>query len=202
MEPIPHGKGIAAVADEADEATDEVLMGRIRARDRVAFAALIDRYMTPAAAFAQRVVGSRSDAEDVAQEALVKVWTAAATWDPGRGRFRPWFYRVLYHAAIDHLRRRVPAGDDGLLEIVDAADGPERRAETAATNRRVKAAVDALPERQRAAVALCYYDGLSNREAAAVMDIGVKALEALLVRARRSLADRLTEDQREGRRME
>lgn len=180
-----------AVADDADEATDEALMGRVAARDRAAYAVLIDRYLSPAAAFAQRMLGRLNDAEDVAQDAFLKVWAGAATWDAGRGKFRPWFYRLLYNAAIDHLRRRLPPGADGLDEVVDPADGPETTAADALRRRYVKAALEQLPERQRAAVVLCYYQGLSNREAAAILEIGVKALEALLVRARRSLAETL-----------
>lgn len=189
----------AAVANDADEATDEALMGRVAARDRAAYARLIDRYLSPAAAFAQRMLGHPSEAEDVAQEAFLKVWTGAATWDEGRGKFRPWFYRLLYNAAIDHLRRRLPPGGDGLDEVVDPAEGPEMAAAIAMRRRQVKAALTQLPERQRAAVALCYYQGLSNREAAAVLEIGVKALEALLVRARRSLAATLLPIYEEGR---
>lgn len=180
-----------AVANDADEATDEALMGRVAARDRAAYAALIDRYLSPAAAFAQRMLGHPSEAEDVAQDAFIKVWIGAATWDEGRGKFRPWFYRLLYNAAIDHLRRRLPPSSDGLDEVIDPADGPETMTAVALRRRQVKAALEQLPERQRAAVVLCYYQGLSNREAAASLEIGVKALEALLVRARRSLAETL-----------
>lgn len=190
----------AAVADDADEATDEALMGRVTARDRAAYALLIDRYLSPAVTFAQRMLGRLSEAEDVAQDAFLKVWTGAATWDAGRGKFRPWFYRVLYNAAIDHLRRRTSHGEDGLYEVIDPADGPEATAATGATRRKVKAALAQLPERQRAAVVLCYYQGLSNREAATTLEVGVKALEALLVRARRTLAETLLPLYEEGRR--
>src|SRR5690606_17569710 len=115
----------------------------------------------------------------------------AGSWDPAKGGFKTWFYRVLYNTAVDRMRRRLPATGDDLTEMPDGAANPEQIAGQNHNGRLVKAAVDALPERQRAAVVLSYYEGLSNRDAADALGVSVKALESLLVRARRTLAQEL-----------
>ena len=153
---------------------------------------LVDRLLPPIVAFSARMLGDGAEAEDVAQEVFVKAWKAAPCWRPGGARFTTWLYRVAHNACIDRLRRR-PAS---LPENYDAADerpGPEDAIEAASKERTVRQAVDLLPERQRAALALCYYEGLSNRQAADIMEITVEALESLLSRGRRALRTQLRE---------
>jgi RNA polymerase sigma-70 factor (ECF subfamily) len=170
---------------------DDALMTRIAQGDSGAFAVLVDRYLAQACSFIQRMTGLAEESEDVVQEAFLKVWQHAGTWDPGKGGVKTWFYRVLYNTAVDRMRRRLPATGDELTEMPDIAANPEEVAQANHNGRRVKAAVDALPERQRAAVVLSYYEGLSNREAAEALGVSIKALESLLVRARRTLAQEL-----------
>lgn len=187
------GSAGAAMADtqigaEIGAPDDGALMARVVVADQGAFALLVDRHVGPASAFVQRMTGLGLESEDVVQEAFLKVWRNAASWDPGRGSFKTWFYRVLYNAAVDRMRRSVATTDHDLSEVADGADGPEDVARQRQVHRRVRAALMTLPERQRAAVVLSYYEGLSNRDAAAALEVSVKALESLLVRARRTLA--------------
>lgn len=170
---------------------DDALITRVAQGDHAAFALVVDRYLTPACGFVQRMTGLAQESEDVVQEAFLKVWQRAGSWDPAKGGFKTWFYRVLYNTAVDRMRRRTPATGDDLTDIPDSAANPEDAARQNHDGRLIKAAVDALPERQRAAVVLSYYEGLPNRDAAGALGVSVKALESLLVRARRTLAQDL-----------
>lgn len=167
---------------------DEDLLARISDGDRVAFEMLVTRHGNRSLAIAERLLGDRAEAEDVVQESFVKLWSDASRFDPARARFATWFYRVLSNAALDRLRRRrrlvaLPDGYDG----VDGENDAEETMLRDQRVRRVRAAIDALPERQRLALVLCHFEGISNREAGEIMKLGVKGVESLLVRARRQL---------------
>lgn len=184
------GKGMmrhqSVAAD--DIITDEKLVARVATGDRHAFAMLVMRHADRFLALAERLLGDRAEAEDALQDAFAKLWTRADGFDPGRARFSTWFYRVVANAATDRLRRR--RGTQSLPDGWDQADGRPAADQTLADGQRalrVAAAVAALPERQRLALTLSYYEGLNNREAASIMELSVKALESLLVRARRQL---------------
>ncbi|MEX1147212.1 MAG: sigma-70 family RNA polymerase sigma factor [Sphingomonadales bacterium] len=178
---------VTALQKVGDDVGDDVLIAAVAGGDEQAYALLVDRHLQPAYRFALRMVGRTADAEDAAQEAFIRVWGKAGQWQPGRGSFRSWFYRLLYNLCIDLLRRRPPFDPEPDVE----PPGDDDPASTVIDGQRaeiVKAALGRLPERQRAALLLTYYEGLSNREAADAMKVGVKGLEALLVRGRRALA--------------
>ncbi|HYC04473.1 MAG TPA: RNA polymerase sigma factor [Azospirillaceae bacterium] len=168
-------------------AADEQLVRRVAAGDRAAYGELVARHLDRTVTVAARILGDRAEAEDVAQEAFLRLWRNAAAYRPGTARFGTWFYRVTVNLCLD--RRRKPrtealeAAGDPADDRPDAVDGIARREAAGAVAR----AVEALPERQRAAVSLCYDSGLSNAEAARAMDVSVGALETLLVRARKAL---------------
>jgi len=174
------------------DATDEDLMMRIGNGDCTAFGELVRRHLGRAVAVAQRVTGSRSDAEEIAQEAFLRVWTKAPTWQSANGelrgaRFTTWLYRVVFNLGIDRKRRPAMSTLEAAGDPTDPADSALHALEKAQLSRRVANAVAALPERQRAALTLCFYEGLSNREAADILALSPGAVESLLVRARRSL---------------
>lgn len=178
------------------DATDEDLMMRIGNGDRAAFGELVRRHLSRAVAIAQRVTGSRGDAEEIAQEAFLRVWTKAATWRSAEGevrgaRFTTWLYRVVVNLGIDRKRRPAMSALEAAGDPADPADSALHTLEKGQLSTRVAAAVAALPERQRAALTLCFYEGLSNREAADILALSPGAVESLLVRARRSLRDAL-----------
>lgn len=188
----------SAVADTLttgnEQQSDEDLVRRVARGDRDALALLLDRHSDRAYAFATRLLGNPTEAEDAVQEAFLKLWREAGRWQAERGRFAPWFFRIVYNLCIDVIRRRRTVGLDTVAEMESDAPGPEELAARRLREDRVAAALARLPERQRAAVLLCYYQGLSNREAAEIMNLGVKGLEALLVRARRQLAQTLASE--------
>jgi RNA polymerase sigma-70 factor (ECF subfamily) len=183
----PQSSGVPGSWPEDAEASDETLMERIGAGDARAYQMLITRHLARNLGFAHRLTGSGHEAEDVVQEAFLRVWKTAGRWRPGGAKFTTWFYRVVMNLCIDRRRRARSAPLDAAGELVDPAAGAEEQVRQAQRAQVVAGALTRLPERQRAAIALCYYQELSNREAADVLGVSVKALEALLVRARQTL---------------
>jgi RNA polymerase sigma-70 factor, ECF subfamily len=172
-----------------DERSDERLMALVALADHAAFRVLGERHLPRVQRIAWRMLGDSSEAEEVAQEALLRVWVHAPRFEAGRGaRFSTWLYRIVLNLCRDRRRRRRPWLSLGAAaEVADPAPHPLARLSEAEETERVGAALAALPERQRTAVMLSYYERLSNAEAAETLGIGVMALEALLVRARRRL---------------
>jgi RNA polymerase sigma-70 factor, ECF subfamily len=179
-------------APRADgEDSDDVLMAQVVAGSATAFRRLAQRHVRQALAVAQRIVRNASDAEELVQEALLRLWTQAHRWDPARAKFTTWFYRILTNLCIDRQRRTTPAPLDAADHAIDPQPGPLARAEGRQIARAIAEAIAALPVRQRTALTLCYYHDMSCAEAAKVLSISVSAMEALLVRGRRTLREQL-----------
>jgi RNA polymerase sigma-70 factor (ECF subfamily) len=141
--------------------------------------------------YAARLLGDGAEAEDVAQEAMLRLWRAAPGWRAGEAQVSTWLYRVVTNLCTDRMRartrRRATALDDA-PDVPDGARGAEAGMIEADRMAALQAALDALPERQRQAVVLRHIEGLGNPEIAAVMDIGVEAVESLTARGKRALA--------------
>lgn len=150
-------------------------------------------------AFAARVTGDRMEAEDILQEAFVRVWKNASRWDQTRkARFTTWFYRIVLNLCIDVKRKRKPVSDlDDAFEV----KAPGLLADAQLSDKQMAAkigkAMTHLPERQKLAMTLCYLQGLGNKEAAEILDISIGAIESLLVRARAKMAELLKEHREE-----
>jgi RNA polymerase sigma factor (sigma-70 family) len=180
------GSDVASgVASEADP--DAALLARVARADPAAVRALVARKLPRLLALATRMLGDRMEAEDIAQEAFVRIWKHAPRWREGEARFDTWLHRVALNLCYDRLRASRYEPVDELPDSVDPGPLPDARLEAHARDANVRAALAALPARQREAIVLQYYQELSNLDAAAVMGITVEALESLLSRARRNL---------------
>ena len=159
---------------------------------------MVEKKLGRLLALAERLLGRRGEAEEVAQEVFVRLWKQAPHWQPGRARFDTWLHRVALNLCYDRLRRRreEASDDDADDAAADPAAAPDALLQAKQRGRRVARALAELPQRQREALVLQYYQGLSNSEAAELMGIGIEALESLLVRARRSLRERLAGEPR------
>ncbi|MBV8260697.1 MAG: RNA polymerase sigma factor [Paraburkholderia sp.] len=177
---------------------DADLVARVGARDPLAVRALVASKLPRLIALATRMLGDRNEAEDVAQEAFVRIWKHAPTWRTGEAKFDTWLHRVALNLCYDRLRgrREEPSNDPHAMSepALDPAGAPDQQLEARTRDQRVRAALAALPVRQREALVLTYYQELSNLEAAALMGISVDALESLLARARRTLRAQLAGD--------
>jgi RNA polymerase sigma-70 factor, ECF subfamily len=178
--------------------SDEMLMSRIKRGDHAAFSVLVRRHTKMFFAAAYRMCGEAQASEDVVQEAFLKLWQRPDAWDPAKGtKFTTWFYRVVTNLAIDRQRREKKryVNPDVMNVIPDRGPHADQQMQASEEEEILERAIDALPERQKAALNLCVYEGLSNKEAADVLGIGVKALESLLMRAKAGLKE---EFKREG----
>jgi RNA polymerase sigma-70 factor (ECF subfamily) len=169
-----------------DGPADHDLMARTAQGDGRAFQILARRHAGGALRLARRILGSEALAEEVVQDALLRVWINAPRWRP-EAAFRTWLYRIVVNLCLNAKRR---AGDLPLAAadlLADPAPGAEAQLVARERDAAVAAAVAALPARQRAAIVLTYQEGLSNAEVAAVLDTSVSGVETLLVRAKRAL---------------
>ena len=175
----------------ADEA-DDVLLRRFALGDSGAARVLTLRLTPRVYAHAARLLGDRAEAEDVAQEAMLRLWKLAPDWREGEAKVTTWLYRVTANLATDRLRKRRGVSLDSVPEPEDdapsAADGLQQAARATALD----AALADLPDRQREAVVLRHIEGLGNPEIAQIMDISAEAVESLVARGKRGLTQALT----------
>lgn len=177
--------------DSLDEVTDEALLAAYARGEAAAARALTARLVPRVLGYAARMLGDRAEAEDVAQEAMLRLWRAAPGWRTGEAQVSTWLYRVVTNLCTDRLRGRVRRRADALddaPEVADAAPGVEAGMIEADRMAALDRALGDLPERQRQALVLRHLEGLSNPEIAVVMEIGVEAVESLTARAKRALA--------------
>jgi RNA polymerase sigma-70 factor (ECF subfamily) len=181
MDRVPDGERAPAMDD-----SDEALMARIARGDEPAFRILARRHLPVVVGLARRILGNAAEAEDVAQEAMLRVWTYAPRWQP-LAAFRTWLTRVAVNLCLDRKRRAPWVELEAAGEIVDTALGPGEKVEDEERERLLAAAIDRLPARQRTAIVLTYAEGMSNAQVAEVLGTSVSAVETLLVRGKQSL---------------
>ena len=185
------------MAYDADgDPSDEVLLVRYAKGDRHAALALTRRITPRILGYASRMLaGDRAEAEDVAQETMLRLWRMAPDWLPGETKVTTWAYRVATNLCIDRQRSRRRKGQvtlDEAPDIADAAPGADARLQDSRRLAALAAALADLPDRQRQAVVLRHIEGLSNPEIAVVMGLGVEAVESLTARGKRALATLLS----------
>ena len=174
--------------DAQDDIADDALLLLYANGDGAAARILTVRLTPRVMAHAYRLLGDRAEAEDVAQEAMMRLWKIAAEWRQGEAKVTTWLYRVVANLCTDRFRKgrnvaldSIPEPDDGQASVVQNMQD-KVRADA------LQDALNGLPERQREAVVLRHIEGLANPEIALIMDIGVEAVESLTARGKRSLA--------------
>lgn len=184
--------------DATDEISDEALLVLYANGDGAAARSLTLRLTPRAYAQAYRMLGDGAEAEDVTQDALMRLWKIAPDWRQGEAQVSTWLWRVVANLATDRLRkrRRIAPLEDAAEPVDEAGDAPAQL-QAEARRTALAAALDALPERQRRAVELRHFEGLGNPEIAAILGISVEAVESLTARGKRALARAL-----EGRKAE
>jgi RNA polymerase sigma-70 factor (ECF subfamily) len=168
---------------------ESALVRRVAGGDRAAFSVLVQAPQRPLSAYARRMLTDADRADDIVQEVFLRLWLNADRYDPTAARLTTWLHNIAHNLCIDSYRKlaRINEAGDFDLESAPEHTEPEDRQLAAQRARQVRDALAALPERQRSALLLCHYQGLSNREAAAILALSVEALESLLARARRRL---------------
>lgn len=188
---------LAEAAPDTGAAHDEdaALLAAFAQGDRTAAAVLTDRLLPRVYGLALRMTGDRAEAEDIAQEAMVRLWRIAPDWEPGGAKISTWLYRVVKNLCVDHKRRR--RGRDGALEDapepMDEGRSAAEQMQDTARSEALTWALDQLPDRQRLAVVLRHLQDLPNPRIAEVMEISVEAVESLTARGKRALSRLLVE---------
>jgi RNA polymerase sigma-70 factor (ECF subfamily) len=171
--------------------SDEALMVAVSARQQQAFRILMGRHMQRAVRVAQRVVRDSAEADDIGQDAFLRVWSHAASFDPDVARFTTWLYRIVLNLAFDRGRRRPLMPIDEAIDVRATDPEPVERLIADEERRALEQAMANLSERQRGAIALFHMEGLSGEESAKAMNLSAKAFESLLARARATLREQV-----------
>ncbi len=177
--------------------TDEELMLAVCMGDKSAYQTLVKQHLKPISHYAFRLLGNQKDTEDITQEVFLRLWINAPKWKTEKAKLTTWLHRITHNLCIDYLRKhgRVQTQDTFDEEAADPLSHSQNNSEEEGEQlRKLNEAMRNLPESQRSALVLCHYQGFSNKEAAAIMNISVKALESAIARAKRTLRDQLAKD--------
>jgi RNA polymerase sigma factor (sigma-70 family) len=181
-----------------DQTPDTALLVAVGNGDAAAARLLVTRLSPRLFNHAARVLADRTEAEDVVQETLLRLWKIAPDWRQGEAQVSTWCYRVLVNLCTDRLRARRPTVDiDAIAEPPANLKSAVEAMTDAARSGALQSALSTLPDRQRQAVVLRHIEELGNPEIAEIMDITVEAVESLVARGKRTLTAAL-----EGRRDE
>ncbi|GJM13536.1 MAG: hypothetical protein DHS20C12_19390 [Pseudohongiella sp.] len=195
-------KGIKETLSTSNEpsstdATDDELMQAVCRGDKVAYQKLVKAHLKSISHYAYRLLGNQKDTEDITQEVFLRLWTNAKKFRSEKSKLTTWLHRITHNLCIDYLRKH------GRMQTQDAFDDEADDTDSVHSGsveqkdkhmQLMREAMNRLPENQRSALSLCHYQGFSNKEAAAIMNISVKALESAIARAKRSLRETLSND--------
>jgi RNA polymerase sigma-70 factor, ECF subfamily len=191
-EVIPLHTGDHQAPVDANAEDDAQLLERVAQQDHTAFAILVRRHTMRFFRVAYRYLRNASEAEDTVQDAFVKLWERPSMWQAGRNTaFTTWFYRIIVNQCLDFAKKKRPLAllDDAWIE--DDRESHEELLIQDERQRLLEQQIAKLPERQRTALNLCFYENLSNQQAADIMGVRLKALQALLMRAKNTLKEQL-----------
>ena len=166
--------------------SDALLLRKIKDGDTAATRILVDQYLDQILNYSTRMLGDRSEAEDVAQEAFLRLWRNLDKWR-AEAPVIHWLQRVTYNMCIDRLRKKTPVNICEVAEPEDLFENPARSLHQVQLSIAVNEAIQKLPKRQRAVIVFVHQEGFSNIEIAELMEISVEAVESLLSRGRRGL---------------
>jgi RNA polymerase sigma-70 factor (ECF subfamily) len=174
------------------EKDDQELLAVVQEGSQPAFDELVQRHTQRFYRLAYRYVQNRETAEDLVQDAFVRLWENPASWRPDRNsKFTTWFYRIVVNLCLDWQKKKRPLPLDEEMPLIDERETADEAMIKVQEQRLLEKEIAALPERQRTALNLCFDEGLSNQEAAETMGVNLKALQSLIMRAKTTLKERM-----------
>ena len=179
---------MGSTLDGCGTETEEQLLRRFARGDADAATALAQIFLPLVLRYARRMLGDPIEAEDVAQDAMLRLWRIAPDWRSGEAKISTWLYRVTANLCTDRLRRRRPTSLEESAEPEDPAQSAFDGLQQKSRHDALQLGLQALPERQRQAVVLRHIEGRTNPEIAEILDISVEAVESLTARGKRTLS--------------
>ena len=167
--------------------SDADLLSAYAGGDMDAAAVLTGRLLPHVLGQATRMLNDQAEAEDVAQEALMRLWKVAPDWRLGEAEVSTWLYRVTANLCTDRLRKRRNVPLDQVAEPIDPTNSVVTQLQENARMTALSDALSELPERQAQAVSLRHLEGLSNPEIGQIMQISLRSVESLTARGKRAL---------------
>ncbi len=183
--------------DAINDVSDDALMVLYANGDQDAARALTYRHAPRVLALSGRLLRDKAEAQDVAQDAMLRLWKIAPEWRQGEAKVSTWLYRVTSNLCIDRLRRKKGINLDEIAEPADQKPSVEKQMQSHDRAQALQDAMAQLPERQRLAVTLRHIEELANPEIARIMQISVEAVESLIARGKRNLAGLLLGQKKE-----
>ena len=168
---------------------DNVLLVAFAKGDRSAAQQLTERLMPKIYSHAYYRLGNIADAEDVTQEAFLKLWKIAPNWKYDKAQVSTWLYRVVYNLCKDRYRRATLENLSSAQEVIDGIQSPTDNIDAQYRQKALYDAMSILPENQRLAIQLRHIDELSNPEIAEIMELSIEAVESLTARGKRKLIE-------------
>ncbi len=161
------------------------------AGDEAAYRLLLEKHLPSLSRYIARMLGNVTEVDDIIQEASLRLWTKGKQFDPKKTKLTTWLHNIAHNLCIDHFRKhhRVvtkPADEVEALMRMESY-GPESDSIHAGLKLDIASAMMEIPERQRSAIIMCHYQGLSNKDAAAILGVSVDALESMMARGRKKL---------------
>ena len=176
----------------ASPETDEELLDKIQRGNQQAFSTLVERHSERFYRLAYRYLQNREGAEDVVQDAFLKLWEDPNRWQAQhRTKFTTWFYRVVVNLCLDRQKKKKPLELDSETAAPDGNESIDESMIRVQEQALLEKEISRLPERQRTALNLCFDQELTNQDAADVMGVNLKALQSLIMRAKSTLKDRM-----------
>ena len=165
------------------------LVQRTASGDQEAFTLLVQAHFNSISNYVMRMMANHPEADDLVQETFTRLWTRAESFNPEKAKLTTWLHQIAYNLCIDQLRKD-PRFTHEVTEPTDDT-GPDHHLSNNESRQQIHQAMMQLPETQRSAIIMNYYQGLSNREVGDILDLSVSAVESLLARGRKKLRDQL-----------
>ena len=174
------------------EKDDEELLALVQDGSHEAFSVLVQRHTERFYRLAYRYLQSREPAEDIVQDAFLKLWEDPGKWQAQRNsKFTTWFYRIVVNLCLDWKKKKKPLELGQEIAFADERETPDAVLLRNEGEKVLEKEIASLPDRQQTALNLCFDEGLSNQEAADVMGLNLKALQSLIMRAKTTLKGRM-----------
>lgn len=178
---------VVKIQTKAGTDPDSDILPALMQQEQRAFAILVDRHIRNLSAQAAQMLGDVHMAEDVTQTVFLKTWEMLPGWQTGNAKLVTWMRRVSTNLCLDILRKKKPVYTDQVPDIAGGETNAEESLSESERNRWVRKSMEALPDRQQAALTLFYFQELPQKACAEIMELTVPAFESLLRRARTTL---------------